>query len=70
MATTMDHRHLIAILRGITPEETIDVCEVLVAAGISLIEIPLNSPEPINSIRAAAKTLQGKARQGLERVPF
>jgi 2-dehydro-3-deoxyphosphogalactonate aldolase len=29
-----------------------------------LIEIPLNSPEPINSIRAAAKTLQGKARVG------
>jgi len=64
MATTMNHRPLIAILRGVTPEETIDVCEILAAAGISLIEIPLNSPQPINSIQAAAKTLQGKAWVG------
>jgi 2-dehydro-3-deoxyphosphogalactonate aldolase len=60
----MDHRHLIAILRGIKAEETIGVCEMLATAGISLIEIPLNSPQPIDSIRAAAKTLQGKAWVG------
>ena len=30
-----DHRHLIAILRGITPEQAVAVCEVLVGAGIS-----------------------------------
>ena len=45
-----DHRHIIAILRGITPAETIAVCEALVAAGITMIEVPLNSPDALNSI--------------------
>jgi len=61
---TTDHRHLIAILRGITPEAAIAVCETLARAGIALIEVPLNSPKPIDSIRAAAKALQGKAWVG------
>lgn len=61
---TTDHRHLIAILRGITPDETIAVCEALVRSGITMIEVPLNSPRPIDSIRAAAKALQGKAWVG------
>ena len=39
---------------GITPEETIAVCETLVQSGITMIEVPLNSPRPIDSIRAAA----------------
>jgi len=64
MAITMDHRHLIAILRGIAPEETIPVCETLVRAGITLIEVPLNSPRPLDSIRAAAQALHGKALVG------
>jgi 2-dehydro-3-deoxyphosphogalactonate aldolase len=59
-----DHRHLIAILRGISPNATIGVCETLVRAGITLIEVPLNSPEPMNSIRAAAAALKNKARVG------
>ena len=59
-----DHRHLIAILRGITPEEAVAVCEALVRAGISIIEVPLNSPQPFDSIRAAAKALDGKALVG------
>ena len=61
---TTDHRHLIAILRGITPDETIAVCETLIRSGITMIEVPLNSPRPIDSIRAAAKALQGKAWVG------
>lgn len=59
-----DHRHLIAILRGITPDEVVTACEALARAGITLIEVPLNSPKPIDSIRAAAKALRGKASVG------
>jgi 2-dehydro-3-deoxyphosphogalactonate aldolase len=61
---SMDRRHIIAILRGITPEETIAVCETLVQSGITMIEVPLNSPRPIDSIRAAVRALQGKASVG------
>jgi 2-dehydro-3-deoxyphosphogalactonate aldolase len=59
-----DHRHLIAILRGITPQEVVAVCEALACAGISIIEVPLNSPQPIDSIRAAAKAFEGRALVG------
>lgn len=60
----MDHRHIIAILRGITPPETIAVCEALVGAGITLIEVPLNSPEALKSIGDAAKAFEGRASIG------
>jgi 2-dehydro-3-deoxyphosphogalactonate aldolase len=60
----MDHRHLIAILRGITPPETLAVCEALVAAGITMIEVPLNSPEALRSIGEAAKAFNGRAAIG------
>lgn len=60
----MDHRHLIAILRGITPPETIAVCEALVSAGITMIEVPLNSPEALRSIADAAKAFAGRADVG------
>lgn len=59
-----DPRHIIAILRGITPPETIAVCEVLVATGITLIEVPLNSPDALTSIRNAARTFAGRALIG------
>src|SRR5690606_12809065 len=44
---------LVAILRGITPDEVESVCDALVSAGFRLIEIPLNSPEPWISIERA-----------------
>jgi 2-dehydro-3-deoxyphosphogalactonate aldolase len=55
---------LIAILRGLTPAEAIDVGEALVAAGIRILEVPLNSPEPLDSIRRLSKALAGRAIVG------
>ena len=43
---------LIAILRGVQPHEAVVVGQVLVEAGFRIIEVPLNSPEPLQSIRA------------------
>jgi 2-dehydro-3-deoxyphosphogalactonate aldolase len=60
----MDHRHIIAILRGITPSETLAVCDALVAAGITMIEVPLNSPDAFRSISDAAKAFDGRALIG------
>lgn len=60
----MNHRHLIAILRGITPGETITVCEALIEAGITMIEVPLNSPEALTSIALAANSLGDRAAVG------
>jgi len=58
------YRPLIAILRGINPNEAEAVLEALIAAGIGLIEVPLNSPEPFASIRIIADKARGRARVG------
>lgn len=44
------NRNIIAILRGISPDEAVAVCGTLIEAGITKIEVPLNSPEPLVSI--------------------
>lgn len=46
---------LVAILRGIRPEETEAIVEALIETGFEAIEIPLNSPEPFVSIEKAAR---------------
>lgn len=51
---------LIAILRGLDPEQAIAVADVLVEAGFRVIEVPLNSPSPLKSIERIA-THVGKA---------
>jgi 2-dehydro-3-deoxyphosphogalactonate aldolase len=45
---------LVAILRGVRPEEVEAIGEALLDAGLTVLEVPLNSPEPIESIRRLA----------------
>jgi 2-dehydro-3-deoxyphosphogalactonate aldolase len=58
------HRRLVAILRGITPAEIPAACAELLGAGITLIEVPLNSPQPLQSIAAAVAAVAGRALVG------
>ncbi len=55
---------VIAILRGLKPDEALDIGEALVSAGIKILEVPLNSPEPLESIAKLAKALSGRALVG------
>jgi 2-dehydro-3-deoxyphosphogalactonate aldolase len=55
---------LIAILRGVGPDEAIAVGEALVGAGFRAIEVPLNSPEPLKSIAALASAFGERALIG------
>ena len=48
-------RQLIAILRGLKPQEAEGIVSVLIELGMAAIEIPLNSPDPFRSIEIAVK---------------
>jgi 2-dehydro-3-deoxyphosphogalactonate aldolase len=52
---------LIGILRGITPDEAVAVAEAVLAAGITQIEVPLNSPNPLESIRRLVEAFGERA---------
>ena len=58
--TLMKECPLVAILRGILPEEVEAVCDVLYKNGIRLLEIPLNSPDALRSIEIAVKHTAGR----------
>lgn len=57
-------RDIIAILRGVTPQEVLPIGRALVAAGITTIEVPMNSPEPLRSIEILSNALLAGARVG------
>lgn len=57
-------REIIAILRGITPAEAVEVANTLVDAGINRIEVPLNSPEPFDSIGKMLDAVGDRAQIG------
>lgn len=55
---------VIAILRGVRPDEVASIAEVLLAEGIAAIEVPLNSPEPLVSIERLAQAVGGSGAIG------
>lgn len=55
---------LIAILRGITPPEAPAIAEALIAAGIDMIEVPLNSPDALTSIAELQRRFGAQAKIG------
>ena len=55
---------LVAIVRGIRPNEADAVGEALFEAGIPIIEVPLNSPDPLNSIARLSARFAGRATIG------
>ena len=64
MIQTLDTLPLIAILRGLEPENAVAVGEAIVAAGFVCLEVPLNSPRPLESIRLLRDALDGRALVG------
>ena len=63
-ATAFARCPLVAILRGIRPDEVEAVGDALVSAGFTLIEVPMNSPDPLDSIGRLARRLEGQALVG------
>ena len=51
----MDALPLVAILRGLKPEEALEVGQAIVNAGFHILEVPLNSPDPLRSIQILAE---------------
>src|SRR3954465_13486123 len=59
-----DQCPLVAIIRGVTPGEAEAIGDAIQQAGIRIIEVPLNSPEPLKSIEILAKSLGDRALVG------
>lgn len=52
---------VVAILRGVRPDEVEDVAEAIVGAGVTIVEVPLNSPDPFISVERLARRFAGRA---------
>lgn len=64
MQSIEDKTPLVAILRGLEPERAVAVGEVLAECGFDIIEVPLNSPDPMSSIAALVDALGDRALIG------
>ena len=64
VAAYLDPVPVISVLRGISPAEVDDVAGVLVDAGFRILEVPLNSPRPYDSIRRLAQVHGGRCLIG------
>ncbi|HYE42240.1 MAG TPA: 2-dehydro-3-deoxy-6-phosphogalactonate aldolase [Caulobacteraceae bacterium] len=51
---------IVAIIRGVTPEEVLAQVDALCRAGVRVVEVPLNSPHPMRSIQLAAEAFRGR----------
>ncbi|MDB6452948.1 2-dehydro-3-deoxy-6-phosphogalactonate aldolase [Falsirhodobacter sp. 20TX0035] len=54
LSTWLDRLPLIAILRGVTPDEVVPIARALAEEGFAIVEVPLNSPDPFESLRRLA----------------
>lgn len=64
LKSALDSCPLVAVLRWISPDEVEDVTDILIEAGFRLIEVPLNSPDPLTSIERLAKRFGSDALIG------
>lgn len=64
LALALQSCPLVAILRGIRPDEIVPIADTLVELGFTLIEVPLNSPDPFESIARIAKRYGGPVLVG------
>ncbi len=55
---------IVAILRGVRPDEAEAIGDALVGAGVRILEVPLNSPEPVESVRRLAARFGDRALVG------
>lgn len=64
LETALTELPLIAILRGLRPDEAVDVGAALLEAGFRVLEVPLNSPRPLDSIASLAGAFADSAVVG------
>jgi 2-dehydro-3-deoxyphosphogalactonate aldolase len=60
----LDRLPLVAILRGVTPEEIVPIGRALADVGFAIIEVPLNSPRPLESIALLRESLADEVLVG------